>query len=65
MIRIFRWAGLVLFGVASVIVSRRSVGDGMAPGAARPLPLAIGLGLVILLLSAILRRLWDLVTVVQ
>jgi putative copper export protein len=56
---------LVLFGVASVLVSRRSAGEGSVPGAARPLPLAIGLGLVILLLSAILRRMWDLVTVVQ
>jgi putative copper export protein len=52
---------LVLFGIASVVVSRRAAQDAPPPGAARPLSLAIGLGLVILLLSAVLRRMWDLV----
>jgi putative copper export protein len=56
---------LILFGIASVFVSRRAARDGQPPGSARPLPLAIGLGLIVLLLSAILRRMWDLVTVVQ
>jgi len=55
---------LVLFGVVSALVSRRATAEGTA-AAPRPLPLAVALGLIILLLSALLRRMWDLVGVVQ
>jgi putative copper export protein len=62
---------LIMFGVVSVLVSRRAAVEGQAADAPlpapspRPLPFSIALGLIVLLLSAILRRMWDLVSVVQ